>query len=143
MDNAVQLPLNVYFVISSQCESVQTKSMPEVGENRLGGSYPSTVKHSTTIRIDFLLHFLGVGFPALFGSAYKKVNLSRFCTIRMPQTSSANLACAADGLGTTKLDRSVIAGKHVSTVAIKTLAGRTDAMRFVLSKREVFYRKQI
>jgi hypothetical protein len=63
--------------------------------------------------------------------------------IRLPQASRANLACAADGLGTTKLDRPVIAGKHVTAIAIKTLSGRTDAIRFVFSKREIFYCKQI
>jgi len=102
--------------------------MPQIGKHRFDCTDPFTVNQPTTVRVDLLFHFLGVGFFALFGSACKEVDLSCFCTIRVPQTSSANLTCPADGLGATKLDRSVIAGKHVTTVAIKTLAGRTDTM---------------
>jgi hypothetical protein len=142
VNHTEQQPLCVDFPFAAQREVIQSFVETDIGKHRLGCSDPLAVDQTTCQRIDLPLHFLTEGLRSGCRASQKEVDLTGLGLIWMLQTLAPQLANAAIGLSTPKLDGPVTPDDHIASIPIQPLSRRADAETLVCTEGEILREEQ-
>ena len=137
MNDAEQVPLDVYLAFRPQSKTVQFHDMTDMGERRFTNGQSHTINYSTDCGVDLPLHFLGEPFHALRVPAHEIGGLARLGAIRMPQALRPEFARYAGRLGATELHRCKAMDVTIAARPVQSFPGRAETMGQVIGKGKI------
>jgi len=132
VDRAVEEPLDVHLLLSSEGESIESQGGADIGKDRLCRSEPSVIDKTSLHGVDLLFHLLCEALQ----SSLKEVDLSRCRTVGISETFAPEFTEGTVRIPSSELDGPVPFDGDVASVGAQMLAGRTDTGFLILAQDE-------
>lgn len=127
VDEAVEFPLRVDFLLPAQSKAIELFVVPEVAEDRFDGGKALAVFAFAFFTVDGAFHLVGKALLRRIDLATREADLPHGRLVRMAQTLAALEAGATVALRARELGEEPAVDLAVRTILVERFAGRAEA----------------